>query len=791
VTPTNVDDLATAQAAAGGNVSDTVTLPVTGMNCAACARTIELTLKDLPGVRAAGVNYATGRATVVFDPSVVTPPALADAVRSVGYDVLPVPAAPSDVEAGADELAIEDAERRAQQAEYRALRIRLAVAAGLALPILVISMAHLRFQGVNWVQFALAAPVVVYAGSQFYRGAWASIRHRNADMNTLIAVGTGAAFAYSVAVTLAPGLVTHGALSSAAAPHEPPAVYFEVATAIIALVLLGRTLESLARGRTAEAIRRLVQLQPRTARIVRDGIEIDVPIARVTTGDIVIVRPGERVPVDGAVIDGVSVVDESMLTGESLPVDKEPGAPVFGASINRTGSFSFRATRVGRDTVLHQIIRLVQQAQANRAPIARLADVISGYFTPAVIVIAILTFVIWYNLAPVESRLTMALTSFVAVMIIACPCAMGLATPTAILVATGRGAEKGILFRGGEVLERAGKVTTVVLDKTGTITTGRPEVTDIVPVPSFAPAGAGGPADALLRVAASAEQRSEHPLGEAIIRAASERGATLAPPTAFEAVPGHGVVANVDGRLTLIGNARLMAERGVDIAPIAREADRLSALARTVMFVAIDGASGSAGLSVVGVIGLADTPRPEATDALRTLRALGLDLVMITGDNRATAESIARQVGTGGEIHRVIAGVLPDRKAAEVKALQAAGRVVAMVGDGINDAPALAQADVGMALGSGTDVAIEAADVTLMRNDLNGVAGAVRLSQRTLAIIKQNLFWAFFYNVLGIPVAAGLLYPWTGWLLNPMVAAAAMSFSSVSVLTNSLRLRRA
>jgi Cu+-exporting ATPase len=795
VTPTSADDLAAAEAASGGSASDTITLPVTGMSCAACARTIEFTLRDVPGVRDAGVNYATGRATVVFDPSVVTPPALVDAVRGVGYDVLAVAAAPSLVEAGADaladELAIEDAERRAQESEYRTLRVKLAVAAGLALPILVISMARLRFPGVDWVQFALAAPVVVYAGSQFYRGAWASIRHRNADMNTLIAVGTGAAFAYSAAVTLAPGFVTSGALSSAATPHGPPAVYFEVATAIIALVLLGRTLESRARGRTAEAIRQLVRLQPRTARVVRGGIEMDVPIARVTTGDIVIVRPGERIPVDGTVIDGVSVVDESMLTGESLPVDKEPGAQVFGGSVNRTGSFSFGATRVGRDTMLHRIIRLVQQAQASRAPIARLADVISGYFTPAVIVVAILTFVIWYNLAPVESRLTMALSSFVAVMIIACPCAMGLATPTAILVATGRGAEKGILFRGGEVLERAGKVTTVVLDKTGTITTGRPEVTDVVPVPSFAPAGAAGPTDALLRVAASAEQRSEHPLGEAIIRAASARGAVLAPAAAFEAVPGHGVVANVDGRLTLIGNAKLMAERGVDIAPIARESDRLSALARTVMFVALEGAPGSAGLSVAGVIGLADTPRPEASDALRSLRGLGLDLVMITGDNRATAESIARQVGAGGEIRRVIAGVLPDRKAEEVRALQAAGRVVVMVGDGINDAPALAQADVGMALGSGTDVAIEAADVTLMRNDLNGAAGAIRLSQRTLAVIRQNLFWAFFYNVLGIPVAAGLLYPWTGSLLNPMVAAAAMSFSSVSVLANSLRLRRA
>ncbi|MBP1603208.1 MAG: copper-translocating P-type ATPase, partial [Acidobacteria bacterium] len=485
MTSTSPEDVGSGENAAPGSAPDTVMLPVTGMSCAACARTIEFTLKDVPGVRDASVNYATGRATVAFDPSVVTPPALVEAVRSVGYDVLSADTGPGGAEAGIDalpaELAIEDAERRAQEAEYRALRVKLAVAAGLSVPILVISMAHLSFPGVNWIQLGLAVPVVAFAGSRFYRGAWASLRHRNADMNTLIALGTGAAFTYSAAVTLAPSLVAHAGPIAAAAPHAPPAVYFEVAAAIITLVLLGRTLESRARGRSAEAIRRLIQLQPRTARVVRGGMEIDVPIARVVSGDVVIVRPGERIPVDGAVIDGVSVVDESMLTGESLPVDKDPGAPVFGGSINRTGSFSFSATRVGRDTVLYRIVRLVQQAQASRAPIARLADVISGYFTPAVIVAAILTFVVWYNLAPPDSRLTLALANFVAVMIIACPCAMGLATPTAILVATGRGAEKGILFRGGEVLERAGKVRTVVLDKTGTITTGRPEVTDVVP----------------------------------------------------------------------------------------------------------------------------------------------------------------------------------------------------------------------------------------------------------------------------------------------------------------------
>ncbi len=784
VTPTATDDRgASATAVSGGSAAGSVTLPVTGMSCAACARTIELTLKQVPGVTDAGVNYATARATVVFDPAVVRPADLVDAVRSVGYDVLPVAAASAGEEA--DELAIADAQRRAEAAEYRRLRAKLIVAAVLSVPILVISMAGLSFPGVRWVQLVLAVPVVAFSGSQFYRGAWASLRHRNADMNTLIAVGTGAALVYSVVVTIAPGLVAHAAHADASMPHGGVAVYYEVATAIIALVLLGRTLEARARGRTSDAIRRLVQLQPRTARVVRDGSEVDVPIAQVVAGDLVVVRPGERVPVDGEIVDGVSVVDESMLTGESLPVEKEAGAAVFGGSVNRTGSFRFRATRVGRETVLQQIIRLVQQAQASRAPIARLADVISGYFTPVVISLAILTFVVWYDVAPADTRLTMALVNFVAVMIIACPCAMGLATPTAILVATGKGAEKGLLFRGGEVLERAGQVNAVVLDKTGTITTGRPEVTDIVPAPSFErTSGPEGPRDGLLWLAAAAEQRSEHPLGEAIVRAAAGAGARMPEASAFEAIPGRGIAAAVDGRRVLIGNTRLMAERGVDIGPVAADAERLSALARTVMFVATDD-------KIAGLIALADAPRPEAADAIRRLKSLGVDLVMITGDNQATADSVARQVAPRGEIGRVIAGVLPDRKAAEVKALQGAGRVVAMVGDGINDAPALAQADVGLALGSGTDIAIDAADITLMRNDVGGVVEAIALSRRTLRVIKQNLFWAFVYNVLGIPLAAGVLYPWTGWLLSPMVAAAAMSFSSVSVVTNSLRLKRA
>jgi Cu+-exporting ATPase len=770
---------------------EAVSLPVTGMTCAACAANIERALKRLPGIGDAGVNYATNRATVTFDPAVLTVPAVVEAIRDVGYDVLDLPGGhrgPGGAASilTADGEALEDLEQQARDREYRALRLRFVLGAALAMPVVVLGMAHAHFPGVNGVQLALSAPVLFFCGWQFYRGAWKAARHLAADMNSLIAVGTGAAFLYSVVATLAPAAVS--ADPHVAAGHAPAPVYFETAVVIIVLVLLGKLLEARARGRTSEAIKRLIGLQPRSARIIRDGIELEIPTRDVLHGDIVLVRPGERLPVDGEVVDGASAVDESMLTGESMPVDKAAGSTVYGATMNTTGAFRFRATRIGAETALQQIVRLVREAQGRRAPIARMADAISAWFTPVVIAIAVVTFFAWFAFGPAQSRLATAMVSAVAVLIIACPCAMGLATPTAILVGTGKGAEMGVLIRGGDILERAASVTTVVLDKTGTITSGTPEVTECVPVGngSWGP-GAGSQADGLanelLALAAAAEANSEHPLAQAIVRAARATRVSFAPASRFEAIPGRGVRATVEGRHVVVGSEALMRESGVDVAPLSGERARLATLGRTIMFVA-------AGASLRGVVALADTPRREAKTAIARLHAMGKQVVMLTGDNEATAQAIAKEVAPNGEIARVVAGVMPGRKADEVKALQAGGRIVAMVGDGINDAPALAQADIGMAMGSGTDVALEAADIALMRADLNGVADAIELSGRTLRIIRQNLFWAFFYNVLGIPLAAGLFYPWTGWQLSPMIAAAAMSFSSVSVLTNSLRLRR-
>jgi len=763
-------------AGADGAAYELCELPLVGMHCASCAGRIEKALAAATGVVTANVNFATTRATVRFDPKATDAASLTQLVKELGYDVIQ-PATGGDQAGIAD---MQTAESQVREAEYQRQKVRFYIALALTLPVAVLAMAghlvpalaqHLMFPGRSWLELALTTPVLFWAGREFYTGAWAAARHRVADMNTLVSLGTLSAYSFSVVATVAPELLAvspdagpqpgHGMLSFAG-------VYYEVAAIIVTLILMGRLLEARARSKTSGAIRALIGLQPKMARVLRDGREQDIPVADVRVGDNVLVRPGEKVPVDGEVVDGASSVDESMLTGEALPVQKKTGDTVIGATLNKTGSFRLRATKVGKDTVLQQIVRLVQEAQGSKAPIQRLADIIAGYFVPIVICIAIATFVLWFDLAPPETRLNMAVLTFVSVLIIACPCALGLATPTAIMVGTGRGAQSGILIKGGEALETAHKLTTIVLDKTGTITRGVPSVTDIVAV--------GVDEGTLLQLAASAESRSEHPLGEAIVRSADERGLPRLPVRDFNAIPGHGIEAVVDGRKIVIGTSLLLQDRGQMADQAA--AHQLADQGKTPMFVAIDGA-------FAGIIAISDPVKDGSVEAIKRLHALGLEVIMLTGDNARTADAIARRVG----VDKVVAGVLPEGKSDEVKKLQALGKVVAMVGDGINDAPALAQADVGIAMGSGTDVAIEAADITLVRGDLNGVVSSIALSRATIGNIKQNLFFAFFYNVLGIPIAAGVLYPFTGWLLSPIIASLAMALSSVSVVTNALRLR--
>ncbi|HET6763538.1 MAG TPA: heavy metal translocating P-type ATPase [Longimicrobiaceae bacterium] len=771
-----------------------ITIPVSGMTCAACSGRVQRALSKQDGVREAAVNLMTRDATVAFDPAATTPERLVDAIRATGYGA-------ELARPGQTAFQEQEAQDQAQADEFRELRRKSAVSFAAAVVAMAASMPLMAMDphaahtaaadpfmrwAMTWMEpalrgalpwlFALPRAAVTYgllvltvgvmgwAGRHFYTRAWAAFRHHSADMNTLVAVGTGAAFLYSVLATVAPGFFLARGVNAD--------VYYEAIVFIIALILAGNAMEARAKRQTSTALRALVALQPTTARVVRDEVETDVPLEQVRHGDVVVVRPGERIPVDGEITEGGSAVDESMLTGESMPVAKGPGDRVIGATINRTGAFRYRATTLGSDSMLARIVRLMRDAQGSRAPIQALADRISAIFVPVVISLAIATFVAWFVVADTAPGVR-AFAAAVAVLIIACPCAMGLAVPTAVMVATGKGAELGVLIKGGEALQRARRVQVVVLDKTGTVTEGRAAVTDVL-------VAEGGrlAADDVLRLAASLEAASEHPLAEAVVRRAAEDGLALGRVAGFQSVTGKGALGSVDGTAVITGNEALMAAHGIDVGGLRLDAERLADEGRTPVYVAVDGA-------LAGLIAVADPIKATSREAIARLHGMGLQVVMLTGDHPRTAQAVARQAG----IDRVVAGVLPEGKVAEIRRLQAEGLVVAMVGDGINDAPALAQADVGIAIGTGTDIAMEASDVTLMRGDLRGVASAISLSRATMRVMKQNLFWAFAYNVVGIPVAAGVLYPVWGLLLSPVLASAAMAFSSVSVVANSLRLR--
>jgi len=748
-------------------------LPITGMTCANCAATIERTLQSrVPGVVSATVNFATEKAVVQVVAGATGWRELARAIEDAGYGV---------VEAAPEEM--EDAEAAARRAEIVDQTRKFWTGVAFALPLFVLSMlrdfgvlgAWAHETWVNWLMLALATPVQFYVGWDYYVGGWKSLKNASANMDVLVAMGSSVAYVYSIVVTVALMLGT-----TAAGEH----VYFETAALIITLIKLGKLLEVKAKGETSAAIKELMGLQPKTARVIREGVEVDVPIEQVDVDDVVLVRPGERIPVDGVVAEGRSAVDESMLTGESMPVEKAPGDEVVGATINKEGALRFRATKVGAETALAQIVRLVQEAQGSKAPIQRVADQVSAIFVPVVIGLAVVTFLVWW--LGVGAGFTPALIRLVAVLVIACPCALGLATPTAVMVGTGKGARMGVLFRSAAALERAHKLAVVVVDKTGTVTKGEPTVREVLArVPAAVSGGAGEEAERwVLRLAASAERRSEHPLAEAVVREAEARGITLGQPDAFLAVPGRGVTATVEGYDVVIGTRRLLDERGITLNGLLDEASRMESQARTPLWIGVDG-------EAVGLVAVADAVKEGSKEAVADLRRRGLRVVMLTGDNRHTAEAIAGEVG----IDEVRAEVLPDQKAAVVKELQGGGELVAMVGDGVNDAPALVQADVGIAIGTGTDVAMEAADVTLMRGDLRSVPQALALSGATMRSIRQNLFWAFFYNTILIPVAAGVLYPFAFLpmmlrQLHPILAALAMAFSSVSVVGNSLRLRK-
>ena len=778
-----VDQLRQAVADAGYKVATTkTTLNISGMTCAACVFHVENALKGVSGVLEATVNLATEKATVEYTAGTVDNEGFRQAITKAGYQVTGTGDGPMDAK--------EELERLSKVKEIQALRRRFLLSAAGGILLLLGAFGPfpwvpplMKLGFYPFLLWAVATPVQFWAGWSFYTSGFGALRHGTANMHTLIAIGTTTAYFFSAAVVLL-GALAPEFLAQQAIGRE---VYFHTASIIIALILLGRYLEARARGSTSEAIRRLIGLRPNTARVIRGGQEIDVPVETVEVDDFILVRPGEKIPVDGEVTEGISTVDESMLTGESMPVDKDPGKQVFGATINKFGTFKLRATKEGKDTVLAQIIQLVEDAQGSKAPIQRLADQVAAYFVPAVIVIALAAFLFWMLLGPAPA-LTFAVLVFVAILIIACPCALGLATPTAIIVGTGRGAEQGVLIRSAQALEITHRVNVVVLDKTGTLTTGKPGVTDLIPL--------GVSEVDLLRLAASLERGSEHPLGEAIVQEARSRNLELETTRGFEALPGRGVQAQLNGYVLRMGNIALMEANGIALDGLVEKAQAMAAQGKTTMYL-------SAGDKAVGVIAVADTLKENSRESVAQLRAMGLEVVMLTGDNAQTAQAIAKQLG----VYNVEAEVLPADKVEVVRRLQSQGKVVAMVGDGINDAPALVQADVGMSMGAGTDVAMESADITLMRSDVASVIGAINLSRATIRTIKQNLFWAFVYNILLIPVAAGVLYPVFGAMggvpdglgfffgeqgfLNPVLAALAMAFSSVTVVTNSLRLRRA
>ncbi|MBC6432894.1 copper-translocating P-type ATPase [Nostoc sp. HG1] len=751
---------------------DTLTLKLRGMSCAACANNIEKAIRSVSGVRDCNVNFGAEQAAIKYDRSLANLEKIQAAIASAGYSSY----------SPQEELLTEedDAEKASRQALQRKLSLKVGVGGMISIFLFLGSFPMMT--GLNlplipsflqnpWIQLVLTTPVVFWCGGSFYRNGWKSLKRHTATMDTLIALGTSAAYLYSLFVTVFPKFF----IAQGLIPH----IYYEVAAIVITLILLGRLLENRARGQTSEAIRKLIGLQARDARVIRDGIEIDVPIAEVRINDVILVRPGEKIPLDGEVIAGASTVDEAMVTGESLPVKKQPGDEVIGATINGAGAFQFRVTRVGNDTFLAQIVKLVQQAQGSKAPIQRLADQVTGWFVPAVIAVAIATFVIWFNFT---GNLTLATMTTVGVLIIACPCALGLATPTSVMVGTGKGAENGILIKGADSLELAHKIQTIVLDKTGTLTQGKPTVTDFVSVNGTA----NGNEIKLLQLAATVEDNSEHPLASAVVKYAQSQEVSLIEVKNFQANAGSGVQGVVSNQLVQIGTQRWLTELGINTINLQQYKDAWEAAGKTVILIAVDG-------ELQGIMGIADALKPSSTAVVKALQKLGLEVVMLTGDNRKTADAIAGQVG----IERIFAEVRPDQKAAIIQSLQgkierfpnSKSKIVAMVGDGINDAPALAQADVGMAIGTGTDVAIAASDITLISGDLQGIVTAIQLSRATINNIRQNLFFAFIYNVIGIPIAAGILFPIFGWLLNPIIAGAAMALSSLSVVTNALRLR--